>query len=87
MAATIWLEDSGRSCNLQEICSYRGTSYVQLGFSIYVGNGVCNAREHILVWQTHAVHSPVGMDFAQTRWDSCGQAITTFLSYADGRKI
>lgn len=71
MAPGIWLEASWRSFNLQEICSYRGTSYIQLGFSIYVGNGLCNGCAYILVRQTHCIHSPLGMVYAQTRWDSC----------------
>src|SRR6059036_92375 len=40
MAASIWLEGSWRSFNLQEICSDRSASYFQLGFSFYVGNSV-----------------------------------------------
>ena len=70
LALVIRLEASWRSFNLQEICSDRGASYVQLGFSIYAGNGLCNAGAYILVGQTYAVHPSVGVVYAKTRRDS-----------------
>lgn len=61
MAAALWLEDSWRNFNLQEICSHRSASYLELGFSIYVGNGLCDAYAYILVRQTYAIYSALGM--------------------------
>ena len=60
MALVIRLEDSWRSFNLQEICSHRGASYVQLGFSVYAGDGLCNACAYILVRQAYAFIPPWG---------------------------
>jgi hypothetical protein len=70
MAPTIWLEGLWRSCNLQEICCYRGASYIKLGFSIYVGYRICNARARIMVRQTYSIHCALGMVYAQAGWDS-----------------
>src|SRR5712691_13331433 len=70
MAQAFWLEDLWRSSQLQQICFYSGASYIQLGFTIYVGHRLCNAFPYLLVWQTHAVHFPLGMAYAQTGWHS-----------------
>ena len=70
LALVIRLEDLRRRFNLPEICFHRRASYVQLGFSVYAGNCLCNARAHILVWQAYPVHATVGVVYAQTGWNS-----------------
>src|SRR5215212_8661428 len=60
MALLIRLEGSRRSSSLQEICPHRGASYVQLGFPVYAGNGLCNACADILVRQAYALPPPWG---------------------------
>jgi hypothetical protein len=50
LAQVIWLEDSWGSSKLQKICFHSGTSYVQLGFTIYVGHSLRNAGAYILAW-------------------------------------
>ena len=87
MAPSIWLEGSGRSLYLQEICSHRGASYIELGLSLYVGNSLRNACAYILVRETHSIHSALGMVHAKARWDSGRQASTPFPGYTDVSRI
>src|SRR5436305_5629948 len=87
MAQAIWLEDLWRSSELQQICFYSGASYIQLGFTIYVGHSLYNACPYLLVWQTHAVHFSLGMAYAQTGWHSGRSTSTPVPGYPNGRKI
>jgi hypothetical protein len=87
MAPSIWLEGSRRSLHLQEICSHRRASYIQLGLSLYVGNSLRNARADILVRETHSIHSALGMVYAKARWDPGRQASTTVPGYTDVSRI
>src|SRR2546423_1722549 len=61
MAQCVWLEDSGSSPTLPKVCLHRGAPYIQLGPTFHVGHGLRDACAHILVWQTHVVHSTLGM--------------------------
>ena len=87
MAGAVWLEDSGRSSGLPEVCFHSGAAHIQLGPAIYVGHCVLDARAYILVWQTHAVHPTLGMANSQAGRHSGRQARSAFPGYPDGREI
>src|SRR5256885_16155745 len=87
MTNAIGLKVLWRSSKPYQICFYSGASYIQMGFTIYVGHSLYNACPYLLVWQTHAVHFPLGMAYAQTGWHSRRSTITPVLSDTDGRKI
>jgi len=72
MAPRFRLEGSWRISLLQEICAHRGPAYVQLGFPIYAGNGLCNAGASIMARQAHAIYSALGMVDTQVRRDPRG---------------